>query len=81
MEDAQTAALWAAYKDIIDVAGTQRIGYELPTVRTGGDLLSLRFGDLVWLCRVLELAFEAYTEDKPGSFEYSYTDALKNVVR
>jgi hypothetical protein len=43
-------------------------------------LLATRFGDLVWLCRVLEAACETFTGgDKPAPFEYG--DWRKNVSR
>ncbi len=75
------ASIWASYQELCEVAGKSGVDYEFTSVKDARMLLEMRFGSLVWLCRVLELASAAFSGARPPQFAYSNTDASKNVER
>ncbi len=80
---ADEAAIAAAHREVCDAAGAA-IGFDISGATDGATLLATKFGQLVWLCRALEVAYERYTggAGRPApAHEYDALDASRNVAR
>ncbi len=72
--------LWTVFVDVRDLVAKD-VGYDISTVTNVETLLQIRFGDLVWICRALELVYEAFLNSPPAPFEYHNVDASRNLGR
>jgi hypothetical protein len=69
--------LWSAFTAL--TSSGERFGCDI-YARDARTLLETRFGDLVWLCRVLEAAYEAFSNGERAS-PFEYGEWRQNVAR
>lgn len=72
------SSLFCAYNQLIEVSPDT--GYSIH-VKDGSTLLTVKFGELVWLCKILEAASEKYKANYKVS-NFNYTDkSFGNITR